>query len=68
MLQRVDETLSELEATASLRDVSGVVRLVGIDHDYRIPIGDFRLGFSLEDCAFIHYRLLHRRNFYRYIP
>lgn len=66
--QRVDEALSALEAAGSLRDVSGVVKLSGFDRDYRIRIGDYRLGFSLEDGVVILHRLLPRRDFYRHFP
>lgn len=68
VLQRVDEALSALEAAASLREVAGIVKLAGFDNDFRIRIGDYRMGFSLEAGVVVLYRLLHRRNFYRYFP
>ena len=68
VLRRVDEAISALETAASLRDVPGILKLSGFDQDYRIRIGDYRLGFSLEEGVVILYRLLHRRDFYRYFP
>ena len=68
ILQRVDESLSGLEAAGFLRDVPGVVKLSGFAQYYRIRIGDHRLGFSLIDGIVTLHRLLPRRDFYRYFP
>lgn len=66
--QRVEQVIALLKAAASLGDVSGVVKLSGFAHHYRIRIGDYRLGFSLEEGRVVLYRFLHRRDFYRHFP
>ena len=65
---RVEQVIASLKAADSLRDVPGVVKLAGFDRDYRIRLGDYRLGFSLEDGVVILHRLLPRRDSYRYFP
>jgi mRNA interferase RelE/StbE len=35
---------------------------------FRIRFGDYRLGYEKQDDAIIVYRILHRREIYRYFP
>jgi mRNA interferase RelE/StbE len=57
-------------AVASLADhpfPSGVVKLVGSDHAYRIRIGDYRVVYTVESVVLLIeiVRVRHRRDAYR---
>ena len=66
--RRVSEVIAELEEAPSLSSVTGVKRLTGPGHNYRIRINTYRLGLELESDTLILRRLQHRRDFYRRFP
>lgn len=67
--RRVERTLGDLEAAATIADISGAVRLrSATGRFYRIRIGHYRLGLALEGDTVILVRFLHRRDIYRMFP
>ncbi len=68
LLNRVKETIEELEQAQSLSEVQEVRKLRGEDHYYRIRIGDYRLGIIVEGEVVTLVKFLHRRDIYRYFP
>lgn len=52
----------------SLRDIGNIKKLKGEDNAYRVRVGDYRIGFFVKGDTLTFYRLLHRREFYRYFP
>ena len=65
---RIERLIGTLRAASSLATVSGVRRLTGPGSNYRIRIGDYRLGIALDGDTVILVRLLHRRDIYRHFP
>ena len=65
---RVQEKIEELEAASTLFEVTNVRRLTGERSSYRIRIGGYRLGLTLEEDTAVLRRFLHRGEFYRYFP
>jgi len=57
-----------LPEAQSLQDLSGVKALVGTTNQYRIRVGDYRIGLELNKDTLEVVRVLHRREFYRYFP
>jgi len=68
LLNRVKETIEELEQAQSLSEVQEVRKLRGEDHYYRIRIGDYRRGIIVEGEVVTLVKFLHRRDIYRYFP
>ena len=69
LARRVNRKIEELEAAASIRDISGVSRLsTPRGRHYRIKIGQYRLGITLEGDTAILDRFGHRSDFYRRFP
>ena len=66
LLDRVNEKIAEIEATPSLRSISGVRRVnaPGGNH-YRIRIGSHRIGITLEGGAAVLVAFGHRSEIYR---
>ncbi len=65
---RVQEKIEEMETASTLFEVSNVRRLTGEGRHYRIRIGDYRLGITLEGEAVVLRRFLPRGEIYRYFP
>jgi mRNA interferase RelE/StbE len=59
------ETLPNLD---SLEDLPNVKALVGSVSRYRIRVGDYRIGVEINGDTLELFRILHRREFYRYFP
>jgi len=59
----------EIPSSQDIRDVKNVKKLRSEDTAYRIRVGDYRIGFFVEDGnKIIFTRILHRREFYRNFP
>jgi len=57
-----------LPKAGSLSDIIGVKALKNAQNKYRIRIGDYRIGLSVENDAVEVMRVKHRKEFYRYFP
>ena len=57
---------TDILAVQNLKEISNLKKLKGDDSAYRIRVGDYRIGFFLEDDTITFARVLHRREFYRY--
>ena len=67
--RRLTQTIGELESASNIADVLGVARLhSGGGRHYRIRIGTYRLGLTLENNVVVLVRFLHRREVYRGFP
>ena len=67
--RRIHRRLSELEAASTLPEISGISRVRSASGiHYRIRIGDYRLGITIEDDVVILRRFLHRGEFYSHFP
>jgi mRNA interferase RelE/StbE len=58
----------DILACQNLNDISNIKKLKGEDNAYRVRVGDYRIGFSLTVDTITFFRVLHRREFYRYFP
>lgn len=57
-----------LEQAESLHQIPDTKKLKGHRNAYRIRIGDYRLGFFLENETLVLARLLHRKDIYKIFP
>ena len=65
---RVKETIELVEKAANLHEVKNLKKLKDGDRYYRISLGEYRLGLTLERDIVTFVRFLHRRDLYRYFP
>ena len=66
--KKLKDILSLLENSDYLMDISNIKKLKGHNNYYRIKIGNYRLGFSLEDKEIDIIRFLHRKDIYKFFP
>jgi mRNA interferase RelE/StbE len=65
---RVREVIEAVEQARSLQEIENIKKLKGNDRYYRIRIGDYRIGLSVEKDTVTFVRFLHRKDVYRYFP
>ena len=58
----------EILTYQNLNEMGNLKKLKGEYNSYRIRVGDYRIGFFIEDNTITFARVLHRREFYRYFP
>ena len=60
--------INEFKNASSLADIRQVKKLKGGKTFYRVRIGDYRLGFSLNGQTVLFMRFLSRKDIYKYFP
>jgi len=68
LLARIRALIEDVEKAESLADLAGIKKLRGGGANYRIRVGDYRLGLAAEEDAVVFVRVLHRKEVYRYFP
>jgi len=58
----------QLPTLNHLHNLPNVKKLTGYEHYYRLRIGAYRLGFKYEAGMITVYRVLHRKEIYKYFP
>ena len=66
--RRLDRAIQELIEAADITEVSGVRRLQAEGQHYRVRIGDYRLGITMDGEIAVLRRFLPRGEIYRYFP
>jgi len=61
-------TIDEVKQATSLPQLSGVKKLSGFQHAYRLRCGHYRIGIFLEDDTAVFARVAHRKDIYDIFP
>lgn len=68
LLGRVKEIIECIEKAQSLQDIANLKKLKGGSIYYRIRVGEYRIGLTIESDTVVFVRCLHRKEIYRYFP
>lgn len=68
LLNRVREIIEAVEKGDSLGELQNLKKLKGSGNYFRLRIGDYRIGISLEQDTVIFVRFLNRKDIYKYFP
>jgi mRNA interferase RelE/StbE len=68
LLDQIQAVIEEVEKVDNPQQISGLKKLSGSDHCYRIRIGDYRMGIVIEEETVEFVRCLHRKDLYRFFP
>jgi mRNA interferase RelE/StbE len=68
VLKRAKEVIEAVEKTDSLANVSNLKKLKGGVNYFRLRVGDYRIGVTLENGTVIFVRFLNRKDIYKYFP
>ncbi|MCL5268190.1 MAG: type II toxin-antitoxin system RelE/ParE family toxin [Bacteroidetes bacterium] len=63
-----DEAFEVIPALSTIAGVEHIRKLSGYKNFYRIRMGSYRIGIELRGDTVAFYRVLHRREIYRYFP
>ena len=64
----VIKIIEEIEKANSTQDIEGLVKLKGGVNNFRIRVGDYRIGLKIEANTVYFIRVLHRKDIYQYFP
>jgi mRNA interferase RelE/StbE len=68
LLKRAQEIIEAVEKTDSLTDIINLKKLKGGGNYFRMRVGDYRVGVTLENDTVIFVRFLDRKDIYKYFP
>jgi len=68
LLRKVQETIRIVKNATNLMEIPNIKKLKSKKNYYRIRIGNYRLGISLENNEVTFIRIRHRREIYRKFP
>ena len=58
----------EVPDATSIGDLKNVKKIVGYTSYYRVRQGNYRLGFEYREETIVFYRVLDRKDIYKYFP
>ena len=68
VLEAVAKLIEVVEAAQNMRAISDVKKLKAKGNFYRIKLGDYRVGITLNKDEITFVRCLDRKEIYRYFP
>ena len=68
ILKKIASCIIEVQNANSLNEVKNLKKLKGFDSEYRIKIGDYRIGLIIENKVMSFIRFLHRKDIYKFFP
>ena len=68
ILQSIQHTIIDLESITSIHETNVFRKIRGYDTYFRIRVGVFRIGVTVERGTITFVRILHRKEIYRYFP
>lgn len=68
ILKKFEAVLFDIEQAGNITEVKNVKKLKAAGSNYRIRIGEYRIGFFIESDELILSRILHRKDIYRQFP
>lgn len=66
--REVEDLIETLEAKESITSVGNIKKLTGSKNAYRIRLGQYRVGFFLENGEITLAAILHRKDIYDKFP
>lgn len=65
---KIKDSIIKLENSTLLEEIPTIKKLSGHKSFYRIKIGDYRIGFELEDMCIRLITVAHRKDIYKRFP
>ena len=67
-LRKLSDIIALLKSVSTLTEIPHLKKLKGHPSAFRIKLGDYRLGFFLEESTLILVKFQNRKNIYRKFP
>ena len=66
--KNIEEVINSIKCCGSVSDLTGVRKMTGYENYYRLRIGDYRLGFKLENNTLFFFIFNDRKEIYTVFP
>jgi mRNA-degrading endonuclease RelE of RelBE toxin-antitoxin system len=66
--ESIVKTIEQLESAENLSEIPNIKKLKGHKSAYRIKLGDYRIGFFLEETTIELARVVHWKDIYKVFP
>ena len=66
--ERIEKAIEQIERIDNFKEASNIKKLRVSGNHFRIRVGNYRLGFRLENDTVVFTRCLLRRDFYQRFP
>lgn len=67
--KKIQEIVFEqIPCTDNFEQINGVKKMKGYTEFYRIRFSDYRIGLSVKEDRVVFFRVLHRKDIYKYFP
>jgi mRNA interferase RelE/StbE len=68
VLHLIHESILDIENAENIQQIKGLKKLTGYTSAYRIKVGDYRLGITIENDTVDFCAVAHRKDIYRIFP
>jgi mRNA interferase RelE/StbE len=68
LLNKIADTIQNVQKSNDLSQIRHLEKLRGSSTDFRIKIGDYRLGIIITESKIEFIRCLHRKDIYKFFP
>ena len=68
VLIAIAEVVDYAKNIENIKEIPNLKKMKGYRTAFRIKIGNYRIGITVDDETIIFHRVLHRREVYRYFP
>ena len=68
LLTKIALVISSVQQAENINQIKNLKKLKGSSGNFRIKIGDYRLGIIISESAIEFIRCLHRKDIYKYFP
>jgi mRNA interferase RelE/StbE len=65
---KISQCINNVLNADRINSIKNLKKLKGFRNEYRIKIGDFRLGIRIDKDTVKFIRCLHRKDIYKYFP
>jgi len=66
--KQIEQTILSVQQAKTIKDIPGLKKMKGYKIHYRIRIGHYRIGVTIEGDLTTFARCLPRKDFYKYYP
>jgi mRNA interferase RelE/StbE len=68
LLNKIADTILNVQNSNEIKQIRNLKKLRGSSNDFRIKIGDYRLGIIITESQVEFIRCLHRKDIYKFFP
>ncbi|WP_462326005.1 type II toxin-antitoxin system RelE family toxin [Desulfoplanes sp.] len=63
-----DLVFTTIPQVNTINELHAIKKIQGFSSFYRLRIGDYRIGIKITNNKIVCYRVLHRKDIYKYFP